>query len=75
MTVPRFSVLLTRDVTESAKVEIDAANRDEAERLALECDTVALVWHVDDGHEWGLPYVTAVDELDQSLSRSCTHDH
>lgn len=57
-----FSVILTRDVTESVTVSVKAAGEDRAKAAAMALDTVHLKWAVDDGNIWQQPYVTGVDE-------------
>lgn len=48
--MPRFSVIVTRDTTESAYVEIEAASESEAEEkaIAYSRDNPNLTWERDD---------------------------
>jgi hypothetical protein len=69
--MPRYTVIITRDITESTVVQVDATNPYNAEDVALDklykqTDTK---WEIDD--EWwdcgSSPYVTDVveDETDR----------
>ncbi|MBF0093062.1 MAG: hypothetical protein HQL34_00805 [Alphaproteobacteria bacterium] len=62
--MPRYTVIVTRDITESTIVVVDAETEDQAEEAALEKlrnDTEAQ-WDVDEG-SWNNsdPYVTGID--------------
>ena len=48
--MPRFTVIVTRDTTESAIVEMEAANADEAAEKAIEFshDNPDVEWFQDD---------------------------
>ena len=68
-TMPRYSVTVTRGVTESTVIEVEADTREPAETAAFEklwagTDTE---WRLDDG-SWndGDAYVTAVDPIEHS---------
>lgn len=73
--MPRFTVLITRDVTESTSVTVDAPSEEAAIDAALEklnASTDA-IWIVDD-NSWdiGSPYVTDVAETDTvAVCQSC----
>ena len=64
--MPKYTVIITRDITESTVVEVDAPTMDDAEDAALiklrkQADTK---WEIDDG-SWdsgSSPYVTDVTE-------------
>ena len=62
--MPTYSVILTRDITESTVVDVRAASPEEAERLAHEklLESTDAVWRVDDG-SWNQSdiYATGVD--------------
>ncbi|MBI5121328.1 MAG: hypothetical protein HZA67_10005 [Rhodospirillales bacterium] len=57
-----FTIILTRDVTESVAVRIDANDREQAEASALDLffSGVALDWKKDDG--LSDPYITGIDQ-------------
>ena len=66
--MPKYTVIVTRDLTESTIVEVEAVNEDAAELAAFEKVINAPVfdgtypnWEIDDG-SWGhsSPYVTDV---------------
>ena len=63
-----YVVLITRDVTESTAVKVEAATPEEAENLAFEklSNSTDTEWRVDDG-SWNHSevYVTAVDRIDK----------
>jgi len=65
--MPRFTVLITRDVTESTSVIVDAADAEVAETAAFAALSVSsdAIWSLDEG-SWnnGDPYITALDPLD-----------
>lgn len=61
----RYSVIVTRDITESTTVEVEAENGDEAEIAAFETvlNSEDVKWEVDDGSCGNsAPYVTNVEE-------------
>lgn len=60
--MPKYSIILTRDVTESTTVEVEADTPDQAEALALETDASSVTWAIDDGNVWPDPYVTGTEE-------------
>lgn len=66
--MPTYSVILTRDITESTVVDVQAASSEEAERLAHEklLETTDAVWRVDDG-SWNQSdiYATGVDPVEE----------
>ncbi|OHC75200.1 MAG: hypothetical protein A3G18_09690 [Rhodospirillales bacterium RIFCSPLOWO2_12_FULL_58_28] len=59
--MPTFRVIVTRDITESAVVEVKAAAEGQAEAAALDTffDGSELKWKKDDG--LSDPYVTGID--------------
>jgi len=63
--MPKFNVIITRDITESTCITVEAVNADAAEEAALEQLDLQpdLKWEIDDG-SWniGNPYVTDVAE-------------
>jgi len=63
-----YAVIITRDVTESTIVEVEAGTPEEAEGLAFEklSNSTDAEWRLDDG-SWnqGDAYVTAVDRIDE----------
>jgi len=63
-----YTVIITRDVTESTIVEVEADTPEEAENLAFEklSNSTDAEWRLDDG-SWnqGDAYVTAVDRIDE----------
>lgn len=63
-----YTVIITRDVTESTVVEVEAATPEEAEDLAFQklSNSTDTEWRLDDG-SWnqGDAYVTAVDRIDE----------
>lgn len=61
--MPLFEIILTRDTTESATVQIEAATEDEANEAALTSDPSGLTWAVDDGNIAQAPYVTGTEEI------------
>jgi len=65
--MPTYAVIITRDVTESTTVQIEAGNPEEAEDLAFEklSNSTDAEWRLDDGSwDQGDAYVTAVDRID-----------
>lgn len=64
--MPKYSVIMTRDATESATVEIEADSPEEAERLAREkprYEIDALKWELDENADPNV-YVTDCTEAD-----------
>lgn len=65
--MPRLTVLITRDVTESTSVTVDAADAEAAEAAALKASYASsdAIWTLYEG-PWnsGDPYITALDPLD-----------
>lgn len=64
--MPKYTVIVTRNITESTEVQVDAANVDSAEDAALDKlrNQTDTKWEIDDG-SWdsgGSPYVTDVTE-------------
>ena len=63
--MPRYSVIITRDITESTTVVVSAAGVRDAEEKALKALSLQedTQWEVDDG-SWNSadPYVTDVSE-------------
>ena len=66
--MPTYAVIVTRDVTESTIIEVEAGSMEKAEGLALEklSDSTDAEWLVDDG-SWNHSevYVTGVDLIDE----------
>lgn len=64
--MPRYNVIITRDVTESTIVQVEAETPEQAETVAFEKlhDSTDTEWDLDEG-SWnkGDSYVTGVDEL------------
>ena len=60
--LPKFSVILTRNVTESAIVQVSAEDESSANTEAMRMDHAALTWAVDDGNVWEPPYITGTEE-------------
>lgn len=64
--MPRYSVIITRDVTESTVVEVEAETPEQAETAAFEKlhESTDTEWELDEG-SWnkGDSYATGVDEL------------
>lgn len=59
--MPKYTMIVTRDVTESALVTVEADDAVAAEEAALAAimDAPALTWEIDDGSwDQGNPYVT-----------------
>jgi hypothetical protein len=65
--MPRFTVLLTRDLTESTCVTVQASNAEAAVSAAFAALSASsdANWNLDEG-SWnlGAPYITALDPLD-----------
>lgn len=57
----RYSVILTRDTTESTCIEIEAESAEEANEKALQTDPAGLTWTPDDGNIPQPPYLTGTD--------------
>ena len=64
--MPRFTVLITRDVTESTSVTVEAADAEAAASAAFAAlfTSSDAIWTLDEG-SWnnGDPYITALDDL------------
>lgn len=61
--MPRFDIILTRDVTESASVTVRARNAQAAKEKAMAlAEAGKLTFETDDGNVWDHPYVTGCDE-------------
>ena len=61
-----FSVIVTRDVTESQVLDVIAPDADTARDLARDyADGNPDGWTVDDGNAWNSGYVTGCDELSE----------
>ncbi len=64
--MPTYHVTITRDVTESTVVEVEAETEEQAGDTALETlrTGTETEWEVDDG-SWnqGSPYVTGIDVI------------
>lgn len=64
--MPRYSVIVTRDVTESTVIEVEAVSPEQVEAAALTklFESADTEWELDEG-SWnkGDAYVTGVDEL------------
>jgi hypothetical protein len=61
--MPTFQICLTRDVTESAFIQVVAANAGDAKAIAICEDVPATAWEVDDGNCWDAPYVTSCAQI------------
>jgi hypothetical protein len=64
--MPRYSVIITRDVTESTIVHVEADTPEQAESAAFEKlhESADTEWEIDEG-SWNKAdaYVTGVDEI------------
>jgi len=64
--MPRFRVLITRDVTESTSVTVEAVDAEAAEAAAFTALSARsdAIWTLDEG-SWnsGDPYITALDPV------------
>ena len=64
--MPRFTVLITRAVTESTRVTVEAADAVAAESAAFAALSASTdtIWTLDEG-SWNIgdPYITALDPL------------
>lgn len=65
--MPKFELILTRDVTESVTVTITAENEGEAAVKAIE-HPPELGWELDDGNLNDDPYVTDIEEVAQEAT-------
>lgn len=67
--MPTFQVIITRDITESTVIEVDAETKEQAEEAAFEklLASEDTEWRLDDG-SWnnGNAYVTAVDPINKA---------
>lgn len=61
--LPKFSIILTRNVTESAIVRVSAEDESSANTEAMRMDVSTLNWAVDDGNAWEPPYITGTEEV------------
>ena len=63
--MPKYRVILTRDITESTVIEIEAKNQEAACDGAYDVlyNMSDSVWEIDDGCETDPPYVTGVEEV------------
>lgn len=65
----KYAVIVTRDITESTYVTVEASSADAAEDAALATlrNTTDPVWEIDDG-SWDQdgPYVTDVTEIEEN---------
>jgi hypothetical protein len=63
--MPKYSVIITRDITESTVIEVEANNPEHAEEVALDTllEQENTEWEIDDG-SWNNSetYVTDVSE-------------
>lgn len=64
--MPRYSVIITRDLTESTVVEVEAETPEQAETAAIDKmhKSAETEWELDEG-SWnkGDAYITGVDEV------------
>lgn len=64
--MPKFIVIITRDITESTMIEVEAETEEQAETAAFEklWRTEDAEWTLDDG-SWnnGDAYVTSIDPV------------
>lgn len=63
--MPRYEVIITRDITESTTIVVSADNQEQAEDVALAnlSRQDITIWEVDDGSEGSNdPYVTNIEE-------------
>ena len=62
--MPIYSVIITRDITESTVVEVEAETTEQAEDAALDMffSDIVLEWKKDDC--LSNPYVTGIDPLE-----------
>tara|TARA_B100000513_G_C11838334_1_gene164978 strand:+ start:345 stop:548 length:204 start_codon:yes stop_codon:yes gene_type:complete len=67
--MPTFQVIITRDITESTVIEVDAETKEQAEEAAFEklLASEDTEWRLDDG-SWnnGDAYITAVDPINNA---------
>jgi len=61
----KFVVKMTRDITESVSIEVEAETADDAEDRAytVMMETDNLTWEVDDGSADGIAYASDVTEV------------
>ena len=65
--MPKYEVIITRDITESTTIVVSMDSREQAEDAALAnlSRQDIIIWEVDDGSEDANgPYVTDVWEMD-----------
>lgn len=60
----KFTVIVTRDVTQSSVVEIEADDQEQAEDMALGLGRDEYDWELDDIND-PKPYVTSCEESDE----------
>lgn len=74
--MPKYTVIVTRDITESTCVTVEADNHDAAEDAALVALSGATDtnWEVDDG-SWDIndPYVTDVTDAARGVDERFAH--
>jgi len=67
-----YTVIITRDITESTVIEVQAETPEQAEDMAIEklSNSTDAEWRIDDG-SWnqGDAYVTAVDRVSEEAAR------
>ena len=67
--MPRYAVTITRPITESTVVEVEADNPEEAESKAFETlwNASDTLWELDEG-SWNLgdPSVTAIKPMEEN---------
>lgn len=60
--MPKFKMIVTRDITESTTVEVEAPTEAEAEELAIaKAQERGVEWDIDEN--FARPYVTDTEEL------------
>jgi len=62
--MPRFKFTITRDITESAVVVIEAASIEEAHDKAIEDHTAITGWENDEGNN-PEPYIPDPDDFEE----------
>ena len=68
--MPKYTTIVTRDVTESTYVTVEADDADAAEEAALAAikNAPALTWEIDDGSwDQGNPYVTDIAQENDNV--------
>jgi hypothetical protein len=62
----KFQVIVTRDITESTFIDVEAASAEEAEELALRqlYEQGETIWEVDDCPARDAPYVTDASPIE-----------